>query len=219
MLLSCGGSESRPTSDVVAKVPWPAEENLSFVLKDKGGRTVGRGVLTVSAESDGRSRLSQRFTAGENSDETSVVVDAKTLRPISGQRVIVAPNQRDEIQTTYEGETARIKQGDKQTGLKLPENAYDNDTSLFVWRAIDFRDGYNGSYWTIITNRRSRQQVTIIVMGREQVTVPAGQFTAWKLQVETENARQTAWYADTPSRPLVRYDNDRGTIFELERLP
>ena len=32
-------------------------------------------------------------------------------------------------------------------------------------------------------------------------------------------SRGTAWYADTPTRPLVRYDNDRGQFFELVSRP
>jgi hypothetical protein len=61
--------------------------------------------------------------------------------------------------------------------------------------------------------------VTLRVIGKETVRVPAGEFQAWRLEVKTSNAKQTAWYADTPTRPLVRYDNDRGLFFELERAP
>ena len=49
--------------------------------------------------------------------------------------------------------------------------------------------------------------------------MPAGEFTAWRLEISTANAKQVAWYADTPTRPLLKYDNDRNVIFELESLP
>ena len=42
-------------------------------------------------------------------------------------------------------------------------------------------------------------------------------FTAWRLEIQDEQRQADAWYADTPTRPLVHYDNDRGLIFELER--
>jgi hypothetical protein len=101
----------------------------------------------------------------------------------------------------------------------VPEHAYDNDTSLFLWRTLPFADGYEASYVTIITNRRNRQDVVLNVRGKETVTVPAGTFECWRLEISTENARQIAWYADTPSRPLVKYDNDRAVIFELTSKP
>jgi hypothetical protein len=61
--------------------------------------------------------------------------------------------------------------------------------------------------------------VTLTVTGRERVSVPAGSFEAWRLEVRAGGVRQVAWFADTPSRTLLKYDNSRGLFFELERLP
>ena len=55
--------------------------------------------------------------------------------------------------------------------------------------------------------------------GKETVRVPAGEFTAWRLEIEAEDVKQIAWIADTPARTLVRYDNDNGLVFELEKAP
>jgi hypothetical protein len=158
-----------------------------------------------------------------NSDTTTVVVDAMTLKPISSLREIDNDNPDDEdrieVQYTEEGALISTGEGDRQSGLTVEEHSYDNDTSLFLWRTIAFAEGYEASYITVITNQRSEQQVILRVPGKETVTVPAGQFEAWRVDVITSNARQTAWYADTPTRPLVRYDNDRGTIWELTSAP
>ncbi len=217
--LGCQSSTSPQTSDIVSVVPWPDTENLTYLLKDKkSGQVIARGALGVAPEG-GQTRLSQRFTTTDHSDESSVLVDSKTLKPVSGTRVIVGPNQREEVSSTYSEGQVTIKQGEKQSGLKVPDHSYDNDTSLFLWRTLDFHDGFTARYVTIITNRRSRQDVTVSVSGPEQVIVQAGQFSAWKVDVRTSNAHQMAWYADTPTRPLVKYDNDLGTIYELEKAP
>jgi hypothetical protein len=55
------------------------------------------------------------------------------------------------------------------------------------------------------------------VRGKETVEVPAGTFEAWRLKISSGDGDQTAWYADTPERPLVRYDNGR-QVFELLSL-
>jgi hypothetical protein len=50
------------------------------------------------------------------------------------------------------------------------------------------------------------------------VTVPAGTFDAWKLEIRWESRKQTAWFADDSARTLVKYDNT-DTVFELLELP
>jgi hypothetical protein len=148
-----------------------------------------------------------------------VVVDALTLKPISARRQIVTKDDDETIEVQYTDQGAVIKQGDKQSGLSVPEHSYDNDSSLWLWRTIDFHDGFEASYTTIITNRRSRQTVNLRVTGKQSVTVPAGTFDAWRVEVRTSNARQIAWIADTPQRTLLKYDNDRNVIFELTSKP
>jgi hypothetical protein len=174
------------------------------------------GDATLIVGRDGANTvLIQKFKSGSNTDETSVTADSQTLKPISSKRVVESSEDREEVSVTYTEAGALIQQGDRQSGLSVPEHAYDNDESLFLWRTIDFRPDYLASYVTIIANRRSRQTVELRVVGREMVTVPAGQFQAWRLEIRTANARQTAWYSDTPGRQLLKYNNDRGMIFEL----
>jgi hypothetical protein len=172
--------------------------------------------LEVTVMGDGTT-LSQRFVSETTTDSIDVIVDSDSLKPISSVRTIENENPDDEdlIEVTYTEAGATVKVGDRQTGLSVPEHSYDNDTSLFLWRTLPFAEGYEASYTTIITNRRSRQEVVLSVTRKETVTVPAGTFDCWRLEIATANARQVAWYADTPTRPLIRYDNDRDVIFEL----
>jgi hypothetical protein len=181
---------------------------------------VGRLIVEVS-QATGLTTLRQRFESETTEDSIDVVVDNGTLKPISSRREIINDNPDDEelIEVTYTEAGASVTIGDRQTGLSVPEHAYDNDSSLFLWRTLPFAEGYEGSYVTVITNRRSRQDVVLSVPRKETVTVPAGTFDCWRLEIATENARQVAWYADTPTRPLIRYDNDRDVIFELTSRP
>jgi hypothetical protein len=205
---------------VAGTPPWPQQEALEYILVDDDGKRLAAGSLEVVVNG-AETTLSQRYVSETTVDSIDVVVDSATLKPHSSRRTIENDNPDDEdlIEVTYTEEGASVTVGERQTGLSVPEHSYDNDTSLFLWRTLPFSDGYEGSYITIITNRRSRQQVVLNVRGKETVTVPAGTFEAWRLEVTTSNARQVAWYADTPTRPLVRYDNDRDVIFELTALP
>lgn len=216
---ACAVSGPRgPTTDVVALLPWGQTDDLTYTLRDLGGRETATGRLSVRVVGS-QTTLVQQYRSGANSDEITVVVDSATLKPQSSKRVIQGSDGDETVEVTYTEQGAVIKQGDKQSGLSVPEHSYDNDSSLFLWRTIDFREGYVGRYTAIITNRRTRQTVELRVTGKEQVTVPAGTFTAWRLEVTSANAEQVAWYADTPARTLVKYDNDRGTVFELQSQP
>jgi hypothetical protein len=187
------------------------------------GDPLGTGTHTIEQDGDTFVLTTHYESPNGNSDTTKVTVNAQTLKPISSDRDIENDNPDDEdhisVKYTDQGVLIGVGEGEKQSGLTLKEHSYDNDTSLFLWRTINFQNDFEASYNTVITNRRTDQQVVVHVLGKEHVTVPAGDFDAWKLEVVTSNARQTAWYADAPERQLVRYDNDRGTIFELTNTP
>ncbi len=215
---SCSGDSGPPTSDIVDSIPWFRNESHTYVVKNSDGEILGRQVLTVDVQ-NGETTLQQRFTSENSADISTVIVDSRTLKPISSDREIDATDDDVLIMSTYTEEGVLIRQDDKQTGLSVPEHSYDNDTSLFLWRTLPFDIGYEASYITIITNQRSSQKVRLFVSGHETVIVPAGEFVAWRLEISTSNANQVAWYADIPGQPLIRYDNSRGLFFELDRAP
>jgi hypothetical protein len=212
-----GGDSGPPTSDVVARIPWSGSEEHSYVLVDGRGDELARGTLTVRPGNSGSTELMQSFKTATNEDTIVVVVDARTLKPISSSRDIVTATKEESLEVEYTEEGALIRQGGRQSGLSVPEHSYDNDSSLFLWRTLPFEEGYEASYVTIITNQRNRQTVNVRVVGKETVNVPAGRFDAWRLEITTSEVRQVAWFADTPSRPLVRYNNSQ-LVFELTSL-
>ena len=217
--LACSsGDAGPPTSDVAGTPPWMDGEHLSYDLVNDDGEVLGEAVLSVEVDGD-RAMLWQEFESETGAEDTTIVtVDSATLKPIASERDIQEPDGDEErIEVEYTEDGALIRQGDdRQSGLSVPEHSYDNDTSLFLWRTLPFEEGYEGSYNTIITNHRTRQKVNLRVERLESVTVPAGTFEAWRLVITTSNARQIAWFANTPQRQLVRYDNDRDVIFELQ---
>ncbi len=220
-ILACtSGEAGPPTSDVAGTPPWTDGERYTYALVNEDGDELGQAVLSVEIDGD-RTTLTQVFASEDAEDTTTVTVDSMTLKPVASVRDILEPDGDEEhIEVEYTEDGARIRQGDdKQSGLSVPEHSYDNDTSLFLWRMLPFAEGYEGSYNTLITNHRTRQKVNLRVEGLESVTVPAGTFEAWRLVITTSNARQVAWYANTPERQLVRYDNDRDVIFELTDGP
>ncbi|MGB6894957.1 MAG: DUF3108 domain-containing protein [Dehalococcoidia bacterium] len=219
---ACAGEEA-VTQDVVSVIPWPDTETARYVLRERegGGEEKGRGALSVQRDGD-RYRLGLRFEDGVSSDESSVLVDGETLKPLSMRREIVGPDETTVLESRYEDElvriTARSDGRERSNPLRLKEHYYDNESSLFLWRTLRFEEGYRASYHAVMVNRRKQQVVRVEVVGRESVTVPAGTFQAWRIEVRSGGVEQVAWYADTATRPLVKYDNSE-LLFLLTELP
>ena len=214
LLAACVVDEPVATQDIVSTIPWLDGERAEYVLLDRdNGEEHSRAVLTVTRQ-NGAFELGLRFSDEQDSDEVVVLVDATTLKPISVRREI--SRQATTVTGEYDSEEGIIritiidKDGDERpVPLRLEENYYDNESSLFLWRTIPFEEGYEASYYSVLANQRSHELITVRVAGTEEITVPAGTFQTWRVEIRFDGTKQVAWYADTPERTLVQYDNSR----------
>jgi len=225
-LLALAGCKSETTTlsgeAIVSRIPWVRHEEASYRLMD-GDEVQGDGLLRITSV-NGLLTLRQEFESEEFHDEVVAVTLAGTMQPQSVQRVIDGPDGERRWEVLYEGGGAKVVQNseddERQDNLSVPTRSYDSWTDVFLWRTMDFRDGYEASYADVLSATLARPQVisqTVRVSGKETVEVPAGTFEAWRLEIRSEDGSQEAWYADTATRPLVRYDNG-SLVFELLSL-
>ena len=225
-LVACTLAEEVATQDVVADIPWAAGEEASYSIWDDDER-VGSGVLKIEAQ-DQQLRLVQEYESADFKDRTTLEVEKATLKPLSGQRVITGEQGELHLAVRYFGGIVEVertvredsKEKSRTDSLNVPAHAYDTGSSLFLWRAIAFDEDYQATYVnmaTAIVGKAQRNHVTLRVAGRETVEVPAGTFQAWRLEIRSAGVKQTAWYATSAGRPLVKYDNGE-TVFLLESL-
>ena len=213
--------------DIVTGIPWTTPESHTYQLRD-GSDDKGRAVLSIEQQGD-RLSLTQAFSDDKgNSDESNVLVDPQTLKPASATRTIIDSDVRNVVESSYEavdsgqcsaGTIVRIKQStykppnatepdsQRSNPLCVPLHAYDNDTSLFVWRTMKFEKGYVVTYKTVLANRRDTQVVTLEVRDKVEIDVPAGHYEAWLVFIEADRRTQQAWFATTPDHLLVKYHN------------
>ena len=237
LLAGCAGATPTvKTSDVFAAAPWRAGERLEYRLRNDQGDELGRGVLTVKQEGD-RFVLGQVYDeaasrtpagAAPLHDEVALTVEAKTLVPVQGTRATVARDTSGKAQETRtrwsyraEGDRLRLATTVERAGGKAEEaelllrpHAYDNESSLWLWRGIAFAEGYDQGYVSASALDRTQQTVSLKVPQREQVEVPAGKFEAWRILLRNGRAVRTAWISIDPPHRVVRWDNGE-VIFEL----
>jgi len=110
--------------------------------------------------------------------------------------------------------TERAGERADEADLALRSHAYDNESSLWLWRAVALTEGYEEAYVSASALDRTQQTVALKVPQQEQVEVPAGKFEAWRILLRNGRAVRTAWISlDAPHR-ILRWDNGE-TIFEL----
>ncbi len=229
---ACSTLEKPKTVDIVSAIPWTAPETLTYTLRDDD-KVVGE--TTLSVERQGETFVLTQHSSDDkgNVDEASVVVDAATLKPISATRSITDEDQRNVAAATYEasddcdsGLVVRIEEQEfdppdettpsvpRRAPLCLPDDhAYDNDTSLFLWRTIRFEEGFLENYTTVLTGTRRTQTVRIEVIHRTTDT-PIGDRDAWLVQISADGKNQRAWFSADAAHELLAYQNDSFT-FEL----
>jgi hypothetical protein len=219
-MAACEGKTSIPSGeDIVSNIPWRPPEEARYRLLD-GDEVQGSGVLRIQS-ADGEITFSQAFESEEFRDEVVAVADARTLRARSVQRVIEGPEGPRHWQVQYRDSSALVIQGSKdderRDEVSAPSHSYDSWTDIFLWRTIDFHEGYEVTYLDVLSAILAEPQVisqTLEVTGRETVEVPAGTFQAWRLEIRASGGKQRAWFADDAARTLVRYDNG-DLVFEL----
>jgi hypothetical protein len=231
---ACAERQNDDTVDVVSGIPWSAPEAYRYVIVNSDEEVQGDGVFAVTEDDDGNVVLIQQFSDEDGNSDTSVLVaDARTLRPIAGERTIVdADDDRRAVAVSrYEtdgdgdpivriaGLTYQPADEDDPALRCSPdtidtEHFYDNDSSLFLWRTITFEEDWTALYTNVLANQRDQWTQELLVRSQEEVKTPAGDFDAWRLIIAGRGREtQTAWFATTPDHKLLVYNNRQDQIF------
>ncbi len=237
LLAGCSGAtSSSETEDVFVASPFEGGESLRYEVVQLDGTErilVGHGTLSVEAE-DGRLALHQSYVEAETpegatpvTDDVTVWVQPGTFRPLGGERTVVERGEDGDVSTmrhawTYvegegEDDDPRLvvtRDGGNERSMRLRDHYYDNESSLWLWRSIDLVPDYEAVYVSVNPMERSQQAVTLRVPQTETITVPAGEFEAYRLLFRTGRAVRTAWIEAAAPHRLLRWDNGQ-TILEL----
>ena len=226
LAVACFGGRlacAQEDGEIVTGIPWSDGERAEYVLLDHGSQEeCGTGTLTVERQGD-RYQLTLSFVDGENSDVSTVIVDDETLQPFTVRRERLIEGETEAVEGEYDRDEKVIRvveyTGDddpREVPRRLDEETYyDNESSMFIWRTIRFEEGYEVKYNTVLVNQGGAlREVRLRVREKEEITVPAGTFLAWRVDITNEDVEQVAFFADTPEHQLLFYDNSLA-IFQL----
>jgi len=218
---SCGGESERPLSKVFVAPPWTEDESFQYRLLAERDEDYGKCILEVEVEAEpGLTRLNLLCddAPGPHRDDGTVLVDAATLLPVASSRVRVDTDENDRfsVSSEYEPPEVRFESNDngtvRSTTRDLPEPSdespdpgyYDDVSLLWLVRGIDLSEGYEASFQNIAANTGQTFAVDLTVDGQESVSVPAGEFQAWKVRISTASVVQFAWVDVEAPHRLVK---------------
>lgn len=214
LLAACGG----PTQPLAFNpAPWQDGEVSVYRVADAKGAELGTAQWAWARLADGWSqtyevRLAGRLDRGEVVLGNDLATRA-AWREVGGNRY-EARYEADGITiTTTTGGAATTKT------LKPVADSVDNDVSLQIQRALPLAAGYAVRYTDVIPTSGAAVPVKLTVTSAETVTVPAGAFPAWRVELSFGSGKHDAWYGQAAPYPLVKYRNRAsGAVFELQTL-
>lgn len=231
---ACGATTpSTNTSLIVSQIPLIDGERYVYVLEDFEGESLGTGELVTRLEG-ARFVLEQRYEGiaedgrAAPTDVTELAVDASTMAPFGALREAVREDDDgDVIRDTYDwtftdgadedllSVVREIDGRQASNELELRSDYYDNESSLWLWRTLDFDEELELNYVSVNPIERRQQTVNIQTPARETIEVPAGTFEAWRVIVRNGRAIRSAWINVEAPHQLVQWDNG-DIIFRLE---
>lgn len=209
--------------EIVSVIPWDPPQEWSYAISQDDDE-IGTGRLSVR-EVTGELVFTQEFDFPDRdiTDDAVVRTDAIDLFPVSTSRTVDGEEGVRTCTAEYSSPDVSVhdesEEGERDDVLEYPLPAYDSWMDIFLWATIDFSVGYETPYVDVLVCKLAKPDLLgtrLKVVEQEEITVPAGTFEAWHLEIKSGGETQHAWYTADEARTLVRYDNGPGElVFEL----
>lgn len=207
-----------PRRAVSITPPWQPGEVSLLDLMNSHGELIAPWELRV--DSDGSSTVFTSDQRGVGYHEHSMVsADRDTLVPNRTELTYESDRGRVKYTATYGENRVTIQSslpiGDEEATIDLPDSPYfDNEQLVMIIRALPLKRGYKATLRDVITRAAMNTSITLHVVRKEQLEVPAGTFETWK--VDLKGTGRTVWIATSDPYQLVKYEDRKAqTTAEL----
>jgi hypothetical protein len=193
--------------------PWSGEEHFLYNA-DQNGKSLGTSTVDILPDGQGWT-INWVDALPPLSQTIKMRVDAN-LRPLGEDKttetVQNSQNVTVTVSTTYHDSkldiNAVVNGQNRNASVDVPADSLDNDQVLMTLRALNFSEGLQTHFTTVVANSATKVPSTATVQGKESVTVPAGTFDTWKVVLSFgQGADQTVWYQVDAPHQMVQYDN------------
>ncbi|MDD5705654.1 MAG: tetratricopeptide repeat protein [Kiritimatiellae bacterium] len=196
--------------------PWPDGEMTRYSMKTGAGMEIGDhrwSVVSCTNYGTAMWRVEQYLSVTFNTtfQYSRVDADKDSFAPVSG----LTRNSMGEFSADYGPDRIKLtsKAGGTSASRDIPMDrvAYDNEQALFLIRRLPLAEGYSAAFEIFPVQGGAPVRCTIAVSGKEKVTVPAGTFDSYKLDLAVFSGaikalQHTLWISSDKRRLLVKHD-------------
>ena len=204
--------------------PWADGEILSMDMKLPGGQFIG--VLFTTADKmtvDGRSiwRIGMRRffgTGGINHTASRIDADAETFLPITSSfKHMILGDQEAEFGKDRVRIVSHVGGSEKVRTLEYEGATYDNEQAWHLMRRMPLAVGYKTIMPVVPIFTGTYLPVGVEVTAIETVSVAAGTFECYKVDLDVQHTQQTFWYSTDANRYPVKFEAE-GIVGELGEI-
>lgn len=214
LLLAACSRTAEPQPLRLGAAPWQAGESATYAVAGNESETTGAALFGVSGGGESWELRSEISAAGDR--EVSVVETGVTgFRPRNSSLVRqLAEGGLEQVRATYDAGVATLELTTRDNvttfeQFNLPTDSRDQRSLPFLVRALPLADGYAARINTFLPITGILDRYTVTVVEREEVTVPAGTFDAWRVQLDTGEIVSQIWIGVDAPHPIVQFDDGR----------
>lgn len=221
LLAACGGTPE-PQALRLGPAPWQSGEQSTFAVAGNETETTGTAVFDITG--DGEEWTFRREITALGDQEIAVVqAGVQGFRPVSSTLVrMLAGGAVEQVRTVYSQGVADLELTTRQNvttvqRFNLPTDARDQRSIPFLVRALPLAEGYATRLNAFLPITGNLDRYTVSVVGRENVSVPAGSYDAWRVRLDAGSNISHLWVGVEAPHPIVKFDDGRANAtYELQ---
>jgi hypothetical protein len=219
----CGAGPRQPL--LLGEAVWQSGERSLYQVTNREGRVVGSAHITIEM---GGEHIDEGWTFRQEigdigvSEISTVEAQRRGYIPVYSYMVRISDGGRQQV---VEAEYDRAEVNIALTSLQgstvyervnVPSDVRDDRTILSLVRTLPLAQGYATAMNSFLPVTGLMERQAIRVVRGEQITVPAGSFDTWLVELKTPARTTRAWIAKESPHILVRFVEGRSqATFDL----
>ncbi len=186
-----------PASMELLPAPWADSEVLEYSLTAQNGMKAGKLVMETTVTGATSTTESRMYYLGMIPGITRVQFNSESMRP-TRESLVMRP-MLDVAVEVDSGQAKVMPAGKEPRVVPLDGPVFTNEQITQLVRRLPLRDGYKVTV-PILSVVGMVMKLELTATGPEEISVPAGKFRCFKVDVISQNI----WVAADGTRPVVK---------------
>ncbi len=219
-LTACSAAQPQPL--IFGEPVWADGETSAYRVTNREGRIVGTATFQVGKlPQDGGWTLTREINDAGVTELAAIEMQPVGYRPVHSYLVRTFGGVKEVVEAEIEGALVDISLTNRRGAtvyqrVQVTSDIRDERTLLLIMRALPLAQGYATRINSFLPVAGKMERVALQVRRSESVTVPAGPFDTWVVELKSNDRTTKAWVARRFPFPVVKFIDGRSqATFEL----